>query len=116
MVIVDSVGILMGLYQYAHVAYIGGSFRQGVHNVLEAAAYGVPLLVGPKHGNSQEAIELVREGAAFVGSDSGEILHHLHILLHDEERRKRAGQKAVEFVNHHTGATKRFLSYLEKVL
>jgi 3-deoxy-D-manno-octulosonic-acid transferase len=65
-IIVDSVGILMALYQYANVAYVGGSFRQGIHNVLEPAVYGIPVVYGPRHTNSQEAIELVRRGGGFV--------------------------------------------------
>ena len=115
-VVIDSVGILMALYQYADIAYVGGSFRQGVHNVLEPAAYGVPLVIGPKHDNSQEAVQLVQERAAFVGKNEDELHWHLSTLMEDAVLRKRAGQSAFEFVRRNTGATERFLSYLEKVL
>src|SRR5690606_32002742 len=57
-VIVDSIGILLTLYTYADISFIGGSFKQNVHNVLEAAVYGTPVLFGPKIDNSQEAIKL----------------------------------------------------------
>jgi 3-deoxy-D-manno-octulosonic-acid transferase len=53
-IIVDSIGILLTLYTYANVAYVGGSFKQNIHNVLEAAVYGTPVLFGPKIENSQE--------------------------------------------------------------
>ena len=49
----------MVLYASAHLAYVGGSFRQGVHNILEAAVYGIPVLFGPKHWNSQESLQLL---------------------------------------------------------
>jgi 3-deoxy-D-manno-octulosonic-acid transferase len=106
-VIVDSVGILMALYQYADAAFVGGSFRQGVHSVLEPAVYGVPLIIGPKHENSQEAIKLIEMGAAVVGENS----ERLYGVL-----KKTMGEKAQEFVRSNIGATHRVLSYLEKVL
>ncbi|HTP12381.1 MAG TPA: glycosyltransferase N-terminal domain-containing protein, partial [Bacteroidota bacterium] len=65
-IVVDSIGILTALYQYAHVAYVGGSFKQGVHSVLEPAVYGIPVLYGPRHHNSQEAVELAKRGGGLV--------------------------------------------------
>ena len=116
LILIDVVGILMTLYRYAAVAYVGGSFGSGVHNVLEPAAYGIPILFGPAHENSQEAIELVREGAAFVGRDQNDFYAHLRALLQDGRRRSEAGEKALALVCRNTGATERFLSYMEKVL
>ncbi len=115
-ILIDSVGILMTLYRYAHVVYVGGSFGSGVHNVLEPAVYGVPVVIGPKHSNSQEAVSLVKEGAAFVGNTSSELAGLFGNLFENEEIRQRAGSVAAEFVRKHTGATGRVLSYLEKVL
>ena len=115
-IIIDSVGILMALYQYADIAYVGGSFKQGVHNVLEPAVYGTPVIFGPHHSNSQEAVELVRESAAFVANDEHELYVHFHSLLSTKTLRKKSGVNAKDFVERNTGATSRFLSYLEKVL
>ncbi|MBI3189371.1 MAG: 3-deoxy-D-manno-octulosonic acid transferase [Ignavibacteriales bacterium] len=115
-IVVDSIGVLMALYQYAHVAYVGGSFRQGIHNVLEPAVYGVPLLFGPKHENSQEAVQLVKQEAAFVVSTSDEAQQLLNKCLNDEVFRQRAGTTAREFVERNIGATGRFLTRLAKVL
>ncbi len=115
-IIIDSVGILTALYQYADVAFVGGSFKQGIHNVLEAAVYGVPVLMGPVHTNSQEAIALAGEGAAFAAHTEAELFEHLQILLSDDTLRHNSGAKAKAFVERNTGATERFLSYLEKVL
>jgi len=115
-ILIDSVGILMAMYQYAHIAFVGGSFRNGVHNVLEPAAYGIPVLFGPKHENSQEAQEMLRQDAALTGNTGEEIREHLHRLLIDDKQEKKYGENAVAFVRLHTGATDRFLSYLEKII
>jgi 3-deoxy-D-manno-octulosonic-acid transferase len=115
-IIIDSVGILMPLYQYADISYVGGSFKQGVHNVLEPAVYGSPVVFGSVHDNSQEATQLAREGAAFVARNEEELYRHFHTLLSDESHRRTAGSKAQAFVKRNIGATERFLSYLEKVL
>jgi len=116
LIIIDSVGILMALYQYAAVAYVGGGFGAGVHNVLEPAVYGVPIMFGPKHDTSQEAVLLVKEGAAFSGATSEDFLELLNALFRDSELRQRAGEKAFAFVKNNIGATDRFLSYVEKIL
>lgn len=115
-IIVDSVGILMTLYQYAHVAYVGGSFGNGIHNVLEPAAYGIPIIFGPKYLNSQEAVMLIQKEAALLGNDSNELYQHLYFFLNDETNRLRCGIRAVDLVKTNVGATKRFLSHLEKIL
>ncbi len=116
LILIDVVGILMTLYRYASVAYVGGSFSGGVHNVLEPAAYGVPILFGPSYRNSQEAAGLIEDRAAFVGENQDQLHEQLRLLLDDEPRRAEAGAKALAFVCRNTGATGRFLSYLEKVL
>ena len=115
-IIVDSVGILMALYQYADVAYVGGSFRQGVHNVLEPAVYGIPVIYGPKHTNSQEALELVRRGGGFVVNDLQECYRTLRTLLDNEEVKKTAGNIALKLVKENIGATERFIKHLERSL
>ncbi|MEX2190007.1 MAG: glycosyltransferase N-terminal domain-containing protein, partial [Bacteroidota bacterium] len=111
-IIVDSVGILMTLYQYADVAFVGGSFRQGIHNVLEPAVYGIPVLYGPKHQNSQEAIELAGRGGGFVIHDEQECLKTLQHLFLNHEARAKAGAVSLSLVKHNVGATDRFLDYL----
>jgi 3-deoxy-D-manno-octulosonic-acid transferase len=115
-IIVDSIGILLTLYGYAHLAYVGGSFRQGVHNVLEAAVYGIPVLFGPRHRNSHEPLMLVDRGGAFVIASTGDFTRTtLHLLTHDPSR-EHAGNRAAEFVRSHLGATGRVLRHLEPYL
>lgn len=115
-VIVDSIGILLVLYASAHIAYVGGSFRQGIHNVLEAAVYGIPVLFGPRHRNSQEPLQLVERGGAFVINDAEELERTLLNLLDDDMARTTAGSRAAAFVQANIGATKRILSHLEPYL
>ena len=111
-IVVDSIGILMRLYAAAQVAFVGGSFRQGVHNVLEAAVYGIPVLFGPRHRNSQEPLMLVERGGGFIVNETTELERTLHNLFESESARTMAGQRAVQFVTANTGATERFLKRL----
>ncbi len=115
-ILVDGIGILMALYQYADVAYVGGSFRQGIHNVLEPAVYGIPVLYGPRHQNSREATELARRGGSFVVTSQEECYTHLRKMLNDKKARSKAGAESLRLVKENIGATERFLDYLEKVM
>jgi 3-deoxy-D-manno-octulosonic-acid transferase len=115
-VIVDSVGILLVLYAHAHIAYVGGSFKQGIHNVLEAAAFGIPVLFGPRHRNSHEPIMLVECGGGFVVENTDDLHRTLAHLLEDDGARSASGERAARFVESHTGATTRFLAHLERRL
>lgn len=112
-IIVDSVGILLVLYACAHLAYIGGSFRQGIHNVLEAAVYGIPVLFGPRHRNSHEPLMLVERGGGFVVTNEEEFVRTAGNLLRDDTARKTAGERAAAFVRANLGATDRILTYIE---
>ncbi len=114
-ILVDSIGILMILYQYADVAYIGGGFGSGIHNVLEPASYGVPILFGPKYSNSQEAISLLSNGGAFLIQDENELYDVFLMLLTDEEKRKKSGGFALSLVTQNVGATTRVLTFLDMV-
>ncbi len=115
-IIVDSIGILLALYTCAHVAYIGGSFKQNVHNVLEAAVYGIPVVYGPRHRNSQEAIRLAELGGGFVVDGIESMKNTLRALLGGEATRTASGKIAAEFVRQNVGATARFLTRLQPYL
>ncbi len=115
-IIVDSIGILMALYRYAHVAYIGGGFKQNVHNVLEAAVYGIPVVYGPRHKNSQEAVTLAQRGGGFVVENAAALHETLRLLISNDQLRMQAGSAAGEFVRQNVGATERFLMHLERYL
>jgi 3-deoxy-D-manno-octulosonic-acid transferase len=115
-VIVDSVGILSTLYKYAHVAYIGGGFKAGVHNVLEAAVYGIPVVFGPQYTGSHEAAELIKRKGGFVVADTAAMYAIFQRLFADTQFRKQAGSVCRRLVQENSGATERILKHLLKHL
>lgn len=115
-ILVDSIGILVALYKYASLVYVGGSFQQGVHNVLEPAIFSNPVLFGPKHTNSQEAVELAKRRGAFIIDNERDLYRILRSLLDNYEERMFAGAIAEDFVRKNCGATVRFLTYIEPFL
>ncbi|MBK9097672.1 MAG: 3-deoxy-D-manno-octulosonic acid transferase [bacterium] len=108
-IIVDSIGVLSILYSYAGAAFIGGSFKINVHNVLEAAVYGVPVLFGPKIDNSQEAKNLVEAGGGILVKDKKEFYRELRKLFNDENLLNKCGQSSFDFVHKNVGATDRII-------
>lgn len=108
-ILVDSIGILLTLYTYAHVAFVGGSFKQNVHNVLEAAVYGIPVMFGPKIENSQEAKKLVELGGGILIKNKRQAYKNLRMLFTNEELRKSKGNISLSFVKENLGATEKIL-------
>lgn len=108
-IIVDSIGVLSILYSYANVAFIGGSFKINVHNVLEAAVYGVPVLFGPKIENSQEAKKLVEAGGGIMIKDKREFYRVIRKLFSDDKLMNECGKKSYDFVHKNVGTTDRII-------
>lgn len=104
-VIVDSFGQLSSLYRLADVAYIGGGFGRSIHNINEAAVYGIPVVFGPRHGKFKEAADLLACGGAFSAADAAGISAALDSLAADPSLRRRAGEAAGAYVDSHLGAT-----------
>lgn len=116
-VVVDRMGVLGELYAVADVAYVGGGFgRAGLHSVLEPAAFGVPILVGPRHGNAREAAALLAQGGARVAADTAALAAALAAWLTDDTGRRRAGVAARTYVEAHRGAADRIAARLEELL
>jgi 3-deoxy-D-manno-octulosonic-acid transferase len=110
--VIDNIGILSHLYQYAGVAYIGGGFGVGIHNILEAATFGLPVLFGPNYHKFREAVELIAQGGAFSFANEHEFLAAALPLLSDEPRRKAAAHIARLYVESRQGATLKTLGGL----
>ncbi len=108
-VVVDSVGVLAEIYEYGDIAYIGGSFSTGVHSVIEPAIMGIPVLFGPIHKNSFEALELIKGGAAIEVNTASDMYESLKSLLNNDPKRKQLGQYAYAYVESQLGATDRCL-------
>lgn len=103
--IIDCIGLLSSIYRYGNIAYIGGGFGVGIHNTLEAAVYGIPVIFGPKHQKFNEAVSLIREGGAFCIHNGSELTEILNTLIETPVIAKTAGQKALEYVTSQLGAT-----------
>ena len=108
-IIIDSIGILLTLYTYAHTAYIGGSFKQGIHNVLEAAVYGIPVMFGPKIENSQESQQLLNRGGAILVKNRNDAYRQLRKLFSDENIRKSKGKISYDYVQENLGASNKII-------
>ncbi len=115
-ILIDSIGILLSLYKYADVAYVGGSFKQGIHNVLEPAVYGIPVLFGPKIENSQEALKLVGTGAGIVVKDKRDAYRQLRNLFNDKEYRRKLGNISAKYVSENLGASSKIIHEIETKL
>jgi len=111
--IIDSVGILTKIYSYADVSFIGGGFgKDGVHNVLEPAAFGVPLIIGPEFAKFEEAVELVKLKACKVVHDKEEFNNYLRLIYLDNSKRLKKGNIAKEYILNNTGAAKQIVNYI----
>ena len=104
-VIFNTIGMLARLYKQTHLAFIGGSFGKGTHNVMEPAIFGQPVLFGPNHLNSHEAGELLQVGAAFRIMNQQEFRDKARLLIRDDRLRQSMGEKARNLIVGNTGAT-----------
>lgn len=103
--IVDSFGLLSSLYRYGNIAYVGGGFGAGIHNINEAAVYGVPVVFGPRHHKFKEASDLIGRGGAFDIKSANEGRKILDRLVADEEFRIKAGEAAGAYIRENIGAS-----------
>ncbi len=103
--VVDQTGYLAELYTIAAIAYVGGGFGVNVHNTIEPAAHGIPVLFGPRHTNSPEATGLIEAGAATVVTNELELRKALTAFVEDAGHLKHTGAKSSGFVNARLGAT-----------
>jgi 3-deoxy-D-manno-octulosonic-acid transferase len=114
--ILDTIGILTKVYSYAHLAYVGGGFATGLHNVLEPAVFGIPVLIGPEYAKFKEAEDLVGLGGVISvanGPEFNEIADH---LVSSTEKRKQAGQIAQNYILSNKGAAHQTLGSIDQQL
>lgn len=110
--IIDNVGMLSSLYQYGDIAYIGGGFGVGIHNTLEAAAYGLPVIFGPNYNRFKEACDLLAIDAGFTIANEDELKKITGKLLDDEVFFSTASRNAWSYVKKNVGATEIIMKYL----
>ena len=112
--IIDVIGLLSKLYQYATISYIGGGFGKGIHNTLEAAVYGKPVIFGPAHQKFREAIELAQRGGAIPIANAGDCRKAVKNLLDDQQAYRQACESAKKYVWENRGATGIILEYIQE--
>ena len=113
--IVDTVGILSRLYHYAYITYVGGGFtRDGIHNILEAAVYGKPVVFGPIYHKYREAIELTEAGGAASFSTTAELQQMIEDLLQNKNDYDRKSVASREYVLRNEGATRKIVEFIQE--
>ena len=111
--IIDTIGILTKIYSYADIAYVGGGFgNPGVHNILEPATFGVPIVIGPNYSHFAEATALVNMEGCDVVNNSEELKESFTNLISNEEIRNEKGHICSTFVQMNKGATSIILKYI----
>lgn len=108
--IIDCFGLLSSIYGYGDVAYVGGGFGVGIHNVLEAAVWNVPVIFGPNNRRFQEAQDLLASGGGRQIGDYADFEALMDVYDKDDSARKADGNKAAGYVNSKAGATDKILS------
>jgi len=108
--IIDNIGMLSSVYAYADVAYIGGGFGAGIHNTLEAAVYGIPVIFGPKYQKFEEAKELIKRKAGFSISNKDEFSKLLQNFIQDLNLKMQSGKNAEIYIKENIGATEKILN------
>jgi 3-deoxy-D-manno-octulosonic-acid transferase len=112
--IIDTIGILTKIYSYADIAYVGGGFgNPGVHNVLEPATFGVPILIGPNYSHFAEAVALVNMDACVAVSNQKELNEALENLIQNDDIRNEKGHMCSTFVQMNKGATAIILKHIQ---
>lgn len=103
--IIDCYGLLSSIYRYATVACVGGGFGVGIHNVPEAAVYGVPVIIGPNNQKFREARALIDNGGCREVRDAADFEREVNVFLTDREELNRAGKAAGDYIRDNAGAT-----------
>ncbi len=110
--VIDNVGLLSKLYQYANYAYIGGGFGKGIHNILEAVVYGVPVFIGPNYEKFREARDLVKLKGVFVINNKEELERNFDILSLDNSKLQNISKINKHYVDERKGGTEVIMGFL----
>ena len=104
--IIDNIGMLSSAYSYAYIAAIGGGFGKGIHNILEPACWGIPVLFGPRHKKFREAFDLINENGAFTFETFESFSVILDKMISDEQFYLKSSKSAGLYISKNTGATR----------
>ncbi len=113
--VLNTIGILSQLYQYARFVYIGGGFGVNIHNIQEPVTFGCPVVFGPKHTSFKEAVDLVRLGGAFTVSSQDELDKIFDSLIQDERRHQEASRICKDYLASQLGATEAIMQGITSI-
>ncbi len=102
--IIDNIGMLSSLYKYGDIAYIGGGFGKGIHNILEPATFGIPVIFGPNYKKFHEACELRKQGGAIPVSNFSDLEKTLNELVNNDEVRQKAANISKQYIKNNLGS------------
>ncbi|TKD66576.1 3-deoxy-D-manno-octulosonic acid transferase [Flavobacterium sp. ASW18X] len=115
-IILDTIGLLTKVYSYATIAYVGGAFGTGLHNTLEPAVFGIPVLIGPDYIDFIEAKALVKKGGILSINNQGELNDKLSQLQTQKQEQKRLGKLNASYIQNQKGATEKVMNHLKGLL
>ena len=114
--IIDTIGLLTKIYSAADIAYVGGGFKTGLHNTLEPAVFGIPIVIGPSFSKFQEANELVLQKGILSVATKETYNKTIQKLIDDSKYRLATGEINSNYIKNNIGATEKILSHLQKIV
>jgi 3-deoxy-D-manno-octulosonic-acid transferase len=114
--IIDTIGILTKVYAVADIAYVGGGLKTGLHNILEPATFGIPVVIGNQYDKFKEAVDLVKIGGCISIQNQQEFTENFKTLKEDGSFRELTGVINKKYIEHRVGATKLVMDYLKTQL
>ena len=112
--IIDTIGLLSQIYQYGKIGYVGGGFGVGIHNILEATAFGLPVIFGPAYQKFKEAVDLVELNAAFSVINEASLQSAVAKLITNQYFYEQASAQAKNYTERNTGATDKIMNYINR--
>ena len=111
--IIDTIGLLTKIYSYANIAYIGGAMGStGLHNILEPAVFGIPVIIGKNHDKFPEAQDMIEKAGVLSISNENQLAKILNNLIHSSEKRNRLGAANKNFIKNNKGAVIQITDYI----
>ena len=113
--IIDNIGMLSSIYQYGQLAYIGGGFGSGIHNILEAIVYGLPVVFGPNYKKFNEAIGCLQNGISYCYSEQKVLDELVGELITNESKRRQIKEECKKYINSNLGSVDKILLYIQNI-
>jgi 3-deoxy-D-manno-octulosonic-acid transferase len=114
--IIDSIGLLTSIYAYANVSFVGGGFGTGIHNILEPATYGIPIIIGTNYQKFKEAQDLIDAKACFVIDSKERLTKQLKMFYIDNDYTIQSGLQSLNYIKENIGATSIIMKFINKLI